>query len=56
MFFPPLLIVGIDALSIEIEYIQEHFKFVREMIGRQVRRLLRVLTGALTYGKLVGTS
>jgi hypothetical protein len=47
IFFP--IITGIGALSIGIEYLYE--QLVREkMIDRQFRRLLCVLTGALTCG------
>jgi hypothetical protein len=47
--FPPLVIVGIDALSIGIEYLQEHL--IGEMIDRPVRRPLYVLRGGLACGK-----
>jgi hypothetical protein len=53
VIFPPL-IVGIDALSIEIEYVQEHL--IGEIIDRQVRQPLCqcVLTCVLTCVKSVG--
>jgi hypothetical protein len=50
--FPPLAIVGIDASSIGIEYLQEHL--IREMVDCPVRRPICILIGALTCGKSVG--
>jgi hypothetical protein len=56
--FLPLAIVGIEASSIGIEYLQEHL--IGEMIDRPGRRPLCVLTGGfkggLTCGKSVGES
>ena len=43
--FPPLKIVGIDVLSIGIEYLQE--QVIGEMIDRQVWQPLRVLEDVL---------
>ena len=53
-FFPPLLIIGADALSIGIKYLQEHL--ISDMFGSRVRRLPCVPTGALTCVNLVGES
>ena len=52
--FPPLKIVGIDVLSIGIEYLQE--QVIGEMIDRQVWQPLRVLEDVLTSGTSVGGS
>ena len=53
-FLPPLMIVGIDALSIGIEYLQEHL--IGEIIDRELLRPLCILTSAFTCGKSVGGS
>ena len=56
IFFPPLIVVGIDALSIGVEYLQE--SFIREMIDSQVpsRRLLCILINKMACGKSVSRS
>ena len=52
IFFPPLIVVGIDALSIGVEYLQENF--IMEMIDSQVpsRRLPCIVVGKMACGKL----
>jgi hypothetical protein len=52
-FFPPLSTIGVDALSIGIEYLQEHL--IGDMFDSQVRRPLRVPTCALTCVKISGS-
>jgi hypothetical protein len=47
--FPPLAIVGIDASSIGIKYLQEHL--IGEMMDRPVRRPLCVLPCEKSVGE-----
>ena len=49
MFLPPLVIVGIDVLSIAVEYFQEHL--IGELIDRQTAQAWRpfFLAGGLTW-------
>ena len=54
VFFPPLEIVGINVLSIEIKYLQE--QLIRKMMDRQVWQLLCLLEGNLTCEASVGGS
>jgi hypothetical protein len=49
IFLPPMMIIGIDVLTIEIEYVQENL--VRKMVNCQIWRprcVLTALAGALT--------